>query len=356
MNTGRKLSGFPFAAALAAVTLVSAALLPGHQAQSAAAMPQRPNRDLTAWHGTGERGLFPVQPVSPIKHVVIIYIWRTTRSIPCSTRSPGSPTRLPGSPCPTPSALSGQVDSDKITTWDGNGHSQKVPSCIPDPALIGPNGAPSPTGGRSSRRRRLRADDHGPADHRGRVLEDYAGTCAQEPTQPEGLELCRSPPGYLWRICPTSPSASTPSADRSSPKAISARTTGPAAFSGDARRRGNPGTTGSPSLPGTTRGQVASRHERPPLAFHGSLHHLGRLRVLLRPVPPPGKPGRDATGPTCPTGYRQPVRQTRPHRHHPTTFAGILAYTEHNFELPPLSANDALAYDFAEHSTTGRRR
>jgi hypothetical protein len=30
------------------------------------------------------------------------------------------------------------------------------------------------------------------------------------------------------------------------------------------------------------------------------------------------------------------------------TFAGILAYTEHNFNLPPLSANDAAAYPFTK--------
>src|SRR5205085_1152265 len=30
-----------------------------------------------------------------------------------------------------------------------------------------------------------------------------------------------------------------------------------------------------------------------------------------------------------------------------TTFAGILAYTEHNFGLSPLATNDAAAYDFA---------
>jgi phospholipase C len=62
--------------------------------------------------------------------------------------------------------------------------------------------------------------------------------------------------------------------------------------------------------------------------------------------PPPLNPDGTQEGPRLPLIVVSPYAQPSHTDIHPTTFAGILAYVEHNFGLAPLDANDASAYDF----------
>ena len=63
-------------------------------------------------------------------------------------------------------------------------------------------------------------------------------------------------------------------------------------------------------------------------------------------APPPLNPDGTQEGPRLPLIIVSPYAQPSHTDIHSTTFAGILAYVEHNFGLPPLDANDASAYDF----------
>ena len=63
-------------------------------------------------------------------------------------------------------------------------------------------------------------------------------------------------------------------------------------------------------------------------------------------APPPVNPDGTLEGPRLPLIIVSPYARPGHTDIHATTFAGILAYLEHNFGLVPLDANDADAYDF----------
>ena len=85
------------------------------------------------------------------------------------------------------------------------------------------------------------------------------------------------------------------------------------------------------------------RRERPGLEQHGDIHHVRRLRVLLRP--------RDAsrrTRPTQPDGHHQPVGE--PGSTDSTTAVqpySMIAFVDHTFGLTPLTGGVANAYDYS---------
>ena len=64
-------------------------------------------------------------------------------------------------------------------------------------------------------------------------------------------------------------------------------------------------------------------------------------------MPPGTNPDGAAQGPRSPLLIVSPYARPGFTDSTPTTFAGILAYTEHTFGLRGLSKNDASAYDFA---------
>jgi phospholipase C len=64
-------------------------------------------------------------------------------------------------------------------------------------------------------------------------------------------------------------------------------------------------------------------------------------------VPPPTEPDGTQEGPRVPMVIVSPYARPGYTDTTATTFAGILAYTEHNFGLSPLGVNDAQAYDFS---------
>jgi phospholipase C len=64
-------------------------------------------------------------------------------------------------------------------------------------------------------------------------------------------------------------------------------------------------------------------------------------------VPPPLDPAGEQEGPRVPLIIVSPYARPGYTDTQATTFAGILAYTEHTFGLAPLGVNDAQAYDFS---------
>ena len=64
-------------------------------------------------------------------------------------------------------------------------------------------------------------------------------------------------------------------------------------------------------------------------------------------VPPPVEPDGTQEGVRVPMIIVSPYARPGYTDTVPTTFAGVLSYTEHDFGLPALGANDAHAYDFA---------
>ena len=65
-------------------------------------------------------------------------------------------------------------------------------------------------------------------------------------------------------------------------------------------------------------------------------------------VPPPLDPAGAQEGPRVPLIIVSPYARPAYTDTQATTFAGILAYTEHTFGLAPLGVNDAQAYDFSD--------
>lgn len=63
-------------------------------------------------------------------------------------------------------------------------------------------------------------------------------------------------------------------------------------------------------------------------------------------VPPPKEPDGTLEGPRVPMIIVSPFAKPGYTDTTPATFAGVLAYTEHNFGLAPLGVNDASAYPF----------
>jgi phospholipase C len=64
-------------------------------------------------------------------------------------------------------------------------------------------------------------------------------------------------------------------------------------------------------------------------------------------VPPPPEPDGTQEGPRVPMIILGPYAISGYTDSTATTFAGVLAYTEHTFGLAPLGVNDASAYDFS---------
>jgi len=63
-------------------------------------------------------------------------------------------------------------------------------------------------------------------------------------------------------------------------------------------------------------------------------------------VPPPHSPDGSQEGPRVPMIIISPYAKAGYTDSRSANFAGILAYTEHNFGLAPLGINDTMAYDF----------
>ncbi len=234
-------------------------------------------------------------------------------------------------------------DSNHVTPWKSpRGIVQKVPSCVPDYSLKRANGgAFKPT----------------PVKHLPTILDRLSGAHQSwriygEP-KPAGNGTTAF--GYVWDICPSfAECLYTHQKDNNVPSSTFVQD----ALSGD--------------LPGfaiiTPGGQDARFSEHNKLSMTTGDDWLGQVASAVMNGPEWKSTALFITWDDCgcfydhvrpgtnPDGTRQgprvPLLIVSPYARHgftdttATTFAGILAYTEHNFGLTPLGVNDKKAYPF----------
>jgi phospholipase C len=247
-------------------------------------------------------------------------------------------------------------DSGKKTTWVSGGISHKVPSCIPDPSLIGPGGTPLVNGGASAPT---------PVPYVPTIMDRlnaaklpwhiYGAQCTKENVNSQGLETCSQTTGtYLYSICPSfaeclySQSSGLVSDQRFFADAHAGKLP---AFSvvlpGDATQSEHNQyfiTPGDNWL-GDVASAVMNSPEWSSTALFITWDDCG---CFYDQVHPGRNPDGTPRGPRVPLVIVSPFAKPGFTDRTPTTFAGILAFTEHTFGLPALKVNDARAYDFAD--------
>ena len=251
------------------------------------------------------------------------------------------PATGPGAPLPGPGW---GCDSNKVTTWtdpQGKDHSG-IPSCIPDPALGLPNGGafkPTPVKYVPTIFDRLSA---------ARLPWKIYGTT--KPAKVTGWT------DYNWSICPSLADCLYTSQDKnlvpSSRFVTDAQAGNLPAYSvvvpGTGTESGSQHNGRSMAAGDNWIGQVARAVMNGPqwssTALFITYDDCGCFYDHVRPgVNPDGTP----QGPRTPLVIVSPYARPAYTDTTPTTFAGILAFTEHTFGLAPLNANDRGAYDFS---------
>jgi phospholipase C len=257
-------------------------------------------------------------------------------------------------PLSKPGGLQGWgCDSDKLANWSpGAGQPlQRHPSCVPDYALSLPNGGafePTPALNVPTIMDRLTAA--------GLSWRIYGATCASEKVGGNGLETCGSAPtGYQWNPCASfaeclyGQQASNASdtqfltdAQNGTLPAFSLVTPGNAL---DSEHNGFSMTTGDNWL-GQLVGAVMNGPDWGSTAVFITYDDCGCFYDQVAPPANLNTDGQQA-GPRVPLVIVSPYARPGYTDTKGTTFAGILAYTEHTFGLAPLGVNDAQAYDFS---------
>ena len=244
-------------------------------------------------------------------------------------------------------------DSGRIIPWAGNGPSQDVPSCVPDPALTY-HGRPLPNGGAF----RPTPVPYAPTimdelTSAGRSWKIYGAACLSAQVASNGLKTCmKAHYGYHWAICPTFAEClythgNDPSnaqfftdARQGTLPSFSILTPGNAA---DSEHNGFSMTTGDNWL-----GKVASAVMNSPEWFSTALFITwDDCGCFYDQVSPSRNPDGTMQGPRVPLLIVSPWTRQGYTDDTPATFASILAFTEHTYGLSPLTANDARAYDFS---------
>jgi phospholipase C len=235
-------------------------------------------------------------------------------------------------------------DSGKTDLW----HGQKVPACIPDPALPLPNGGafePTPVPYVPTILDRL--------DAAGRSWRLYGGTCSTESVNSQGLKTCTSATsGYIWATCPSFAECLYHQASGMSQDTqfvTDAKAGNLPVFSvvttTNAKNSWHNGfsiTQGDNYL-GNLLNAVMNGPDWSSTAVFITFDDCG---CFYDQVPPGTNPDGTPQGPRTPLVIVSPYARAGYTDTTPTTFAGILAYTEHTFGLGSLSKNDASAYDF----------
>jgi phospholipase C len=238
-------------------------------------------------------------------------------------------------------------DSKLVTPWvSPSGHVSKVPSCVPDFSLGLPNGG---------------AFRHTPVKHAPTILDrlQRAGLSWRIYGQPTPPPSGTSPTarGYGWDICPSfatclytnrkannvpstsfiknAKSGHLPSFAIITPGGTDARLS---------QHNGFSMTAGDDWI-----GQIASAVMQGPqwksTVLFITWDDCGCFYDQVRPgINPDGT----AQGPRTPLLIVSPFAKKGFTDRVPTTFAGILGFTEHIFGLKPLTVNDASAYAFAK--------
>lgn len=241
-------------------------------------------------------------------------------------------------------------DSKKVTPWHASPTSRliDVPSCIPDNAL------PESDGG---------AFRSTPVKHIPTILDRlntaHLSWRIYGATQQDGNHPGLGPlaDGYVWSICPTfAECLDTSQKDN----LVSSGNFQENALLGELPAF-SVVTPGGPSFPDSCHnvfsmtacdnwvGSLISSIETGPdwdsTAVFITWDDFGGF---FDQVPPPATLNADGqqAGPRVPLLIVSPYARAGYTDTTPTTFAGILAYTEHTFGLAPLARNDAAAYDF----------
>ncbi|HYS32250.1 MAG TPA: alkaline phosphatase family protein [Streptosporangiaceae bacterium] len=251
-------------------------------------------------------------------------------------------------PRPAPGVSKGSgwgCDSNKITPWRAPGGAvRQVPSCIPDYSLgLANGGAFEPT----------------PAKHEPTILDRLhaAGRSWRIYGEPKPPTV-RGPAdgGYGWDICPSFaeclytrqqannvPSASFVRDPRSGRLPSFAVVTPGGKDAVLSEHNGFSMTAGDDWL-----GQIASAVMNGPQWRSTALFITwDDCGCFYDQVPPGVNPDGTAQGPRTPLVIVSPYARRGFTDTTATTFAGILAYTEHTFGLTPLGPNDARAYPFS---------
>jgi phospholipase C len=231
-------------------------------------------------------------------------------------------------------------DSDKVTPWTGpTGLTQNVPSCIPDPTLGLPNGG---------------AFRQTPVAYIPTIM-DRLNTTSTLSWKIYGA--LKGATGYgLWNICPTfAECLDTPqnanlvsdaqfSKDAATGKlpSFSVVTPGGADFLNSCHN--GTSMTACDNWVGTLVGDVQRSRNWASTAIFITWDDCG---CFYDHVTPPVEPDGTQEGPRMPMIIVSPFARPGFTDPTPTTFAGILAYTEHTFGLTNLNANDGGAYDFS---------
>jgi phospholipase C len=233
-------------------------------------------------------------------------------------------------------------DSNLITQWQRQLTTKLkwVPSCVPDPALGLPNGGAFRTT---------------PVNYAPTIMDrlDAAGLTWRIYGEPTPGAAKRT--GYGWDICPSI--AECLDTSQRTNNVASAQ------FVTDAKAGHLPSfsivTPGGPQAKASEHngfsmtagdnwlGQVASAVENGPQWRSTALFITwDDCGCFYDQVPPGINPDGTPQGPRVPLVIVSPYAKPGYTDKTPTTFAGILGYTEHIFRLAPLGVNDARAYPF----------
>jgi len=248
-------------------------------------------------------------------------------------------------------------DSRKLTTWSRNGTTERtVPSCVPDPALRGPGGGRLANGG---------AFQPTPVRYVPTIMDElnnaglswhvYSGQCFHERVNAKGLKTCKSANfGYYWSICPTfaeclygQPGGLVPSkqfvSDASSGSLPAFTILTPP--NGTVSWHNGFSVTASDDWLGQ---QVAAVMDGPDWRSTAVFITWDDCGCFYDQVSPGFNADGSRQGPRVPLLVVSPYARPGFTDTTPATFASILAYTEQNFGLPPLTVNDASAYPFSQ--------
>ena len=256
-------------------------------------------------------------------------------------------------------------DSGKKTTWAAfpGGPLQKVPTCVPDPALSGPRGRPLANGGAAAPT---------PVGHVPTILDRlnnarltwriYGANCTVEAVNAQGLDTCKQSNGqYAWAVCPSF-----------AEYLYTAQCNGKLNAAGDGLVPDNEFTVDArggnlPAFSLVTAGNFKTSEHNGSSMTAGD-NWLGHLVSAAENGPewrstaifitwddcgcfydqmsPGSNPDGTKQGPRVPLIIVSPYAKAGYTDTRATTFAGILAYTENTFGLAPLNVNDTRAYPF----------
>jgi phospholipase C len=231
-------------------------------------------------------------------------------------------------------------DSDKVTPWTAPGTTttEEIPSCIPDFSLgIANGGAFEPTPAA------YHATIMDELQQAGRSWKIYGAAAASDP-------------GYTWSVCPsiaecryTNQAMNLVEASQFFTDAKSGTLPSFSLVTAGGAGEGQTTCHNGMSMTACDNyiGQLVSSAENGPAWSSTAIFiTFDDFGGFYDQVPPPTNPDGTQEGPRVPLIIVSPYAKPGYTDTTSSSFAGILAYVEHNFGLPPLGPNDTSAYDY----------